>query len=306
MTAHHSHPKTPYKKLWWVFSFSFLYMLAEVVGGLWSNSLALLADAGHMAIDTAGVGLGLFAAWVATKPPTDDKTFGYYRAEILVALLNGLFLIAISFWILFEAWQRISQPDEVRGALMSWVALGGLLVNLLGVKLLHQHSHDSLNMRGVWLHLVSDLMGSVSAIVAGFLVWKWGWNWADTLSSMIISVFILTGAWRLVGEAVHVLLEGVPKQIETSKIKEALERVPRVKGVFDLHVWVVSSGVPALSCHIVVDSDQNSSELLGELNEVLEHEFSIRHSTIQLELAGFHEKGHPASHCCLDETSPAH
>lgn len=301
MTTEHSHSKAPYKKLWLVFSLSFFYMLAEILGGLWSNSLALLADAGHMAIDTAGIGLGLFASWISTKPPTDKKTFGYYRAEILVALINGMFLLGASAFILFEAWERFRSPTEIRGGLMSWVAMGGLLVNLVGVKLLHQHSHDSLNLRGVWLHLLSDLLGSLSAILAGLLVWQFGWVWADTVSSIIISVFILVGAWRLVGEAIHVLLEGVPKQLETSKIKEALEKVPGVKGVFDLHVWMVSSGVPSLSCHVVAENLEDSVGLLGKINSILEKDFSISHNTIQIEPEGFHEKDQTGNHCFLEK-----
>ena len=301
MKHQHSHPKKSHLKLRWIFLLSFFYMLAEIIGGFWSNSLALLADAGHMAIDTAAVGLGLFASWISSKPATEQKTYGYYRAEILVALINGIVLFVASFWILYEAWSRLSEPHEIKGQLMSWVAMGGLLVNLIGVKLLHSHSHESLNLRGVWLHLLSDLLGSISAILAGFLVWKFNWVWADTASSALISVFILVGAWRLMGEAVHVLLEGAPSQLETSKIKEALEKVPGVKGVFDLHVWVVSSGVSALSCHVVAESYENNLELLEKLNAVLEKDFSLSHNTIQIEPEGFHRGDHEGNHCSLDK-----
>lgn len=303
MKNHHSHSHKPYQKLRWIFALSFLYMLAEIGGGLWSGSLALLADAGHMAIDAAAIGLGIFAFWISSKPPTDKKTFGYYRAEILVALLNGVFLFLVAFWIFYEAWLRFSNPQEIKGELMSWVAFGGLLVNVTGVKLLHAHSHESLNLRGVWLHLLSDLLGSISAIVAGLLVWKLGWLWADTLSSILISIFILVGAWRLILESVHVLMLGVPTQVETSKIKEALEKVPGVKGVFDLHVWVVSSGVPALSCHVVIENKENQTDLLGKLYSILEKDFSISHNTIQFEPEGFHEDDHSGHHCQMDKNS---
>jgi len=295
----HNHSASSFQKLWWVFSLSVAYMIAEIIGGLWSNSLALLADAGHMAIDSAGIGLGLFAAWISSKPPTDKKTFGYYRAEILAAFVNGIFLIGASVWIIVEAWHRFAEPRQIQGELMSGVALGGLIVNLIGVKLLHRHSHDNLNLKGVWLHLLSDLLGSVSAIIAGVCVWKLGWLWADPASSVLISLLILVGAWRLVSEAVHVLLEGVPHRIETSKIKSAFEKVPGVKGVFDLHVWVVSSGVHALSCHVAISENVVHASMLETLNEILEHQFSITHSTIQLEPEGFHREGHHPDHCEL-------
>ncbi|MFM8269891.1 MAG: cation diffusion facilitator family transporter [Pseudomonadota bacterium] len=290
----HDHAASSTQRLWWVFSLSLTYMVAEILGGLWSESLALLADAGHMAIDSAGLGLGLFAAWISLKPPTDKKTFGYYRAEILAAFVNGIFLIGASVWIVVEAWNRLSAPREIKGELMSGIALGGLLVNLIGVKLLHRHSHDNLNLKGVWLHLLSDLLGSVSAIIAGVLVWQFGWQWADPVSSILISVLILVGAWRLVSEAVHVLLEGVPHRIETPKIKEAFEKVPGVKGVFDLHVWAVSSGLHALSCHVTIAENEAYASMLKKLNEILEREFSITHSTIQIEPEGFHRDDH---HC---------
>lgn len=294
MKHDHEHSGSSTKKLWWVFSLSITYMVAEIIGGIWSESLALLADAGHMAIDSAGLGLGLFAAWISSKPPTDKKTFGYYRAEILAAFVNGMFLIVASIWIVVEAWNRLTVPREIQGELMSGIAFGGLVVNLIGVKLLHRHSHDNLNLKGVWLHLLSDMLGSVSAIIAGVLVWKLGWQWADPVSSILISLLILVGAWRLVSEAVHVLLEGVPHRIETSKIKIAFEKVPGVKGVFDLHVWAVSSGLHSLSCHVAIGENVAYASMLEKLNEILEHEFSITHSTIQIEPEGFHREGH---HC---------
>ncbi len=302
----HSHPHSPYRKLWLVFVLSFTYMIAEIIGGLLSGSLALLADAGHMAIDTAGIGLGLFASWIATKPPTDKKTFGYYRVEILAALINGALLISASIWIIYEAWTRFSHPHEVKGALLSWVAGGGLLVNLIGAKLLHSHSHDSLNLRGVWLHLMSDLLGSISAVVAGVLVWNFGWNWADPLSSILISLLILVGAWKLVSEAVHVLLEGVPHELDTQKIKEAMSKVSGVKGVFDLHIWTVASGLHALSAHVAIEDETSHKKMLGSLSELLKREFSITHTTIQLEPEDYHhEEGHP-DHCGLNPHSHDH
>lgn len=300
-----SHRHLSQKRLWLIFTLSVSYMIAEIFGGIWTHSLALLADAGHMAIDSAGIGLGLFAAWISLKPPNEKKTFGYYRAEILAAFINGMLLIGISIFIVIEAWERFSNPKEIQGAVMSWVALGGLVVNIIGMKLLHRHSHDNLNLRAVWLHLLSDFLGSLSAIFAGLAVWKLGWSWADSVSSLVIAVLILVGAWRLVSEAIHILLEGVPSQMDTTKIKAALEKVSGVKGVFDLHVWTVGSRVPALSCHVAISEKEEHAALLKKLNEVLLREFSIHHSTIQLEPEGFHqEDGHLENHCDLSPIHP--
>jgi len=295
MTCEHSHSSQ--KRLWLIFGLSASYMVAEILGGLWTQSLALLADAGHMAIDSAGIGLGLFAAWISQKPPTEKKTFGYYRAEILAAFVNGMFLIAASIWIVIEAWVRFSNPKEIEGELMSWVALGGLIVNVIGMKLLHRHSKDNLNLRAVWLHLLSDLLGSLSAIVAGLSIWNMGWLWADSISSLLIAGLILVGAWRLVSEAIHILLEGVPSQMYSSQIKEALEKVPGVKGVFDLHIWAVGSGKPALSCHVATSEKVENSGLLKNLNKVLRERFFISHTTIQLEPEGFHQEEGLEPHC---------
>ncbi|NBX92919.1 MAG: cation transporter [Proteobacteria bacterium] len=302
----HSHSHSPVKKLWWVFALSLTYMVAEIIGGLLSESLALLADAGHMAIDTAGIGLGLFAAWIATKPPSSKKTFGYYRAEILAALINGAFLISASVWILFQAWDRFTNPHEVKGALMSWIALGGLLVNLIGAKLLHAHSHDNLNLRGVWLHLISDLLGSVSAVGAGLLVWKFGWQWADPLSSIFISLLILVGAWKLVSEAVHVLLDGVPHELETTDIKAAMNEVSGVSGVFDLHIWTIASGVYALSAHVALKDGASHTGVLSALGALLKERFSITHTTIQLEPEDYHHEEAHSDHCELGQPPHHH
>lgn len=297
MNHSHQHTHSSPQKLWWIFALSLSYMVAELLGGLWSSSLALLADAGHMAIDSAGVGIGLFAAWIAQKPRTDTKTFGYYRAEILAAFINGLVLIGLSLAIVFEAFDRFKNPQPVAGPILFWIALGGLFVNIFGLKLLQGHSHTNLNIKAVSLHLLSDALGSASAIVAGIGVWKFGWAWIDPLCSIIISVLIFWGALRLVLESVHILLEGVPEKIKPHKIKESFKKVTGVVEVFDLHVWMVSSGMVSLSCHVSVLSEAVAPELLRKLENILREEFDIHHSTIQLEPEGFHQKEHSGSHC---------
>lgn len=290
MNHSHSHIGSSKQKLWWIFALSLSYMVAELLGGIWSSSLALLADAGHMAIDSAGVGIGLFAAWIAQKPRTETKTFGYYRAEILAAFVNGLVLIMLSGAIVFEAIDRFKNPHPVSGSLLFWIALGGLFVNLFGLKLLQGHSHGNLNIKAVSLHLLSDALGSASAIIAGIGVWKFGWTWIDPLCSIIISLLIFVGALRLVLESVHILLEGVPKKIKTPKIRDAFRKVSGVVEVFDLHVWMVSSGLISLSCHVSTEPNTTSSEVLRKLESILRDDFEIYHSTIQLEPEGFHQK----------------
>ncbi|MFM8315012.1 MAG: cation diffusion facilitator family transporter, partial [Deltaproteobacteria bacterium] len=245
-----NHRRAIHRSLMGVLLLSSSYMVAEILGGIFSGSLALLADAGHMAIDTAAIALSLFASWVAKRPATEGKTYGYYRAEILAALINGATLIAISLWICYEAWNRFQLSQPIRGELMTGVAAGGLVVNLLGLLLIHKHGDHNLNTRGVWLHLLTDTLGSVSAIVAGLLVWKLNWFWADPVISVVISLFILFGAWRLLRECVDVLLEAVPKGVNIAEIKQAIEALPSVKEVHDLHVWTMTSGVPLLTVHV--------------------------------------------------------
>lgn len=296
----HDHPHEhdhSTRNLWLVFILSGLYLIAEILGGIWTGSLALLADAGHMTIDTAAIGLGLFARWVAHKPPSAQKTFGYHRAEVLAALLNGALLSGISLWILWEAWSRFNEPTEVKGLGLIVIAAGGLVVNLIGMKLLHAHSHGNLNMRGVWLHLLSDALGSAAAIIAGVGVWQFGWLWIDPVASIFLAVLVFYGAWRLVGESVHVLLEGVPKGMDLVQIRRAMQTVSGVIEVCDLHIWTVKSGVYALSAHVVVQELGDGSRILREMNRILDAEFDIRHSTLQLELhdLGPAEKAH--EHC---------
>lgn len=265
---------------------TFIYMLAEAVGGWLSNSLALLADAGHMFTNVAAMSLTVGAIWFASRPATPQKTFGYYRLEILAAFVNGVALALISLFVIYEAIERFSAPLEIKGTNMTLVAVGGLIVNLFCAKLLHgNHSHD-LNLRGAWLHVVGDALGSVAAIVAGALIIAFGWTWADSVGSLIISAIIIFGAWNLIRDSVNVLLEGTPAHINLAAVEEVLRETDGVADVHDLHLWTITSGIDALSVHVLHEDDISQKALLGNLRSRLHDSFGIDHVTIQLEPIG--------------------
>ncbi len=258
-------------------------MIAEAVGGWWTNSLALIADAGHMLTDVAALTLTLTAIWFAARPATEKKTFGYYRLEILAAFVNGIALVLISIWIIYEAFLRWSAPPAINGVSMGAIALGGLAVNLVAAKLLHVgHKHD-LNIRGAWLHVMGDILGSVAALIAAVLIAAAGWLWADAVTSALISLIIIYGAWRLIVESVNVLLEGTPAHISLSAVESSILETTGVTGVHDLHVWTIASGREALSAHINHDESTVHSELLRRVRARLHDEFGIDHLTIQME-----------------------
>lgn len=266
-----------------------VYMLAEIVGGWLSNSLALLADAGHMFSDAAALGLSLFAAWIVRRPPTARHTYGYYRAEILAALANGALLGAISLVVIFEAWHRLWQPAEVQGPLMMAVAVGGLVVNLIGLALLNAHRESSINVQGAWLHVLADLLGSVAAIAGGLAIWWRGWEWADPVASVVISLLIIYSSWALVKEAIAVLMEGTPGHVDLHEVRACIAAVDGIQDVHDLHVWTITSGMEALSGHVVVADCGDTPRLLAELRKCLHDRFGIDHMTIQVEPPGFDE-----------------
>jgi cobalt-zinc-cadmium efflux system protein len=260
-----------------------VYMLAEAVGGWLSNSLALIADAGHMLTDVAALSLTLFAFWFASRPATSRKTYGYYRLEILAAFINGVVLVVLSIWVIYEAFLRWQSPPAVRGLQLTVIATGGLVVNVIVAKLLHsEHKHD-LNMRGAFLHVIGDLLGSVAAIAAGVLILAFGWLWADAVCSILISIVIIYGAWRLVSEAVNVLLEGTPRHIDLASVESVMRETEGVTGIQDLHVWTISSGIEALSAHINHDETVSHSDLLAAVRDRLNENFGIDHLTIQME-----------------------
>lgn len=270
------------------------YMVAEVVGGLLTNSLALLADAGHMLSDVAALALSLFALWIAERPPTPRRTYGYYRAEILAALANGATLVAISVYIFVEAYHRLWQPPEVQGPGMLAVAVGGLGVNLIGLWLLHGGRRESLNLRGAWLHVLTDALGSVGAIAAAGLIWAFRWAWADPVASLLIGLLVVYSSWRLLAESVAVLMESAPKGIDVDEVQRTMKDVPGVLAVHDLHVWTISSGLDCLSAHAVAAEGVSHAALLKSLRQTLHERFGLDHLTIQIEPEGFEEEGtHP-------------
>ncbi len=259
------------------------YMAAEVVGGLWTNSLALLADAGHMLSDVAALGLSLFALWIAERPPNARRTYGYYRMEILAALANGAALVAVAVLVLIEACGRLMRPPEVEGAVMMLIAVGGLIVNLASLGILSGARHASLNLRGAWLHVLGDSLGSVGAIAAGALIWGFGWRWADPAVSAVIGALIVYSSWRLLTESVSVLMESAPRGVDVDGIRDALSGVAGVTNVHDLHVWTITSGMDSLSAHVVVADDRPTAPILLEIRQQLASLFRIHHVTIQIE-----------------------
>jgi cobalt-zinc-cadmium efflux system protein len=259
------------------------FMLVELVAGLLTGSLALLADAGHMFTDAAGLVLALFAIWVAARPPTPAKTYGYYRAEILAALVNALVLLVLAGVILVEAYARLRAPRDVEAVPMLVVAAIGLAVNVAGAWLLHHDAQHSLNVRAAYLEVLTDALSSVGVIAASVVIMITGWTIADPLVSVGIAVFIVPRTWSLLRQAVNVLLEGTPAHLDLAEIEAAMVRVEGVRRVHDLHVWTLTSGREAMSAHVVVSDIRQSERLLDALHAVLHAHFGIDHTTIQLE-----------------------
>lgn len=265
-------------------------MFAEALGGWLTNSLALLADAGHMLTDVAALTLTLAAIWFASRPATAKKTYGYYRLEILAAFVNGIALVLISLWVIYEAYERFNAPPEIKGLALTVIAVGGLLINIFCAWLLHgEHAHD-LNMRGAWLHIVGDALGSVTAIAAGVLILAFGWFWADAVCSILISLIIIFSAWNLIKESVNVLLEGTPAHINLAAVEEEILRTEGVNAVHDLHVWTITSGMEALSAHVRHDESIAQIELLKLLRQNLHNKFGLDHLTIQMETLEFEDE----------------
>ncbi|CAN5755225.1 CDF family zinc transporter CzcD [soil metagenome] len=280
-----------------------VFLVVEVIGGLLTNSLALLADAGHMATDAAALALALIAGWLAARPATDRRSFGYMRAEILAAALNAAMLIAISVYIFWEAFQRVSDPPEIESGLMLSVAVAGLLANAVSAWVLSRgggHTHD-LNTRGAFLHVVGDMLGSVGAIAAALVMLATGWYYADPILSVGIGLLILRGAWRLLREAVDVLMEATPGGLDVAEVRNTITAVDGVTGVHDLHIWTVTSGLVSLSGHVEVDGVREWGDVLLNLNDELRDHFGINHVTLQPEPSNDHTA--PWRGCSLD--SPA-
>lgn len=271
------------KRLLIVLAMTGVFMVVELVGGILSNSLALIADAGHMLSDVGALALSVFALWFARRPATAEKTYGYLRTEILAALVNGATLLVISGLILWHAWERVREPQAVEGGLMLSVAAAGLLVNIIAAFLLHASSGHSLNIRGAYLHVLGDLLGSVGAIAAALLILFTDWTLADPLISALVALLIVVGAWRLVRESVDVLLEAVPRHIDMNRVRQALLDIPGVEEVHDLHVWTLTSGYLAMSGHTVITDPAKHQETIGAVHEAMHDLFGISHVTVQVE-----------------------
>ncbi len=262
-----------------------VFLIVEIIGGIVTNSLALLADAGHMATDIGALALSLFAVWLASRPATARRSYGYMRAEILAAAVNAAVLLLLSFYIFYEAWQRFSEPPAVRSRLMLAVAVAGLGANIASAWVLSRgggHTHD-LNTRGAFLHVIGDLLGSVAAIVAALIIMATGWNKADPVLSVIIGGLIVVSAWRLLRESVDILLEATPADIDPNEVRAVLRAIPGVADVHDLHIWTVTSGVIAASAHLEITNVRQTNDILADATHRLTSRFGIVHTTLQLE-----------------------
>ncbi|MFD3686923.1 cation diffusion facilitator family transporter [Nocardiopsis sp. NPDC058631] len=272
--------------------------VVQVVGAAYSDSLALLADAGHTVTDSFGVALALAAVWIASRPATSKRTFGYQRAEILAAAVNALVLFLLCGFIVMEAVDRLRSPSEVSGPGMVAVAAFGLVANIAALFVLRSGAKESLNVKGAYLEVMSDALASVGVIVGGVVVWSTGWGRVDTLVSLGIAAIIVPRAWALLREAVHILLEATPEGMDLTEVRDHLLGHPAVLDVHDLHAWTITSGVPVMSAHVVVGEEhlRDSGRMLDELRACLTGHFDVEHSTLQLEPPGHadHEGGrHP-------------
>ena len=238
------------------------FMVAELVGGLLSNSLALVADAGHMVSDAAALGLGLIAMWMASQPHTERRTFGFHRAEILAALANGALLISLSFLVTWQAFARLSKPQQIESGVMLAIAVVGLAVNVFALHILGGHRHDNLNVKGAFLHVFGDAVGSAGVIAAGLVIRFTGWTPIDSIVSVFIAILILWSGFGLVRETVSVLLESSPRHLDSDALRRDLLALEGIRDVHDLHVWTVTSGFISLSCHCEVDSSEVADDVL--------------------------------------------
>jgi cobalt-zinc-cadmium efflux system protein len=276
-------PAYPLTRLGVVLALTIIFMLVEAIGGLISGSLALLADAGHMLTDAGALGLSLLSAWIALRPASASKTYGYQRWEILAALINGAALFGIAAWVILEAVQRIQHPQPIRAGLFLVVAAGGLLVNLVSLAILHGIRKGSLNTRGAYLHVLGDALGSVGALSAAAIILLTGWTLADPIISIALALLILVGAWRLLRESTDILLEGVPGNVSMAEVQRCMLGVSGVTAVHDLHVWTVTSGLVAMSGHAIVPQLGSHPEVLDRIRSEMAR-LGIGHVTIQLEV----------------------
>jgi len=279
----HYHPSGAAGPLRWAFLVTLLMFVAELVGGLWTGSLALVSDALHMAVDLGALGLGLFAAWVSSRPPDDRRTFGYHRVEVLAALANGVGLWILVGFILREAFGRLRAPHAVRVEPMLFIAVAGLLANLVCGVILYRQSRKNINVRAAFLHVSSDALGSVGAIAAGVIMWLTGWMLADALASVFICVVIAVTSFQLVRDSIHILLEGTPEHVDLDAVRSALMEIEGVREVHDLHLWSLSSGSHSMTGHLLVDASVHSQDVIRRGAELVEKRFGVDRVTLQIE-----------------------
>jgi cobalt-zinc-cadmium efflux system protein len=268
----------------WVFGLTLAYLVVEIAGGLWTGSLALLADGFHMFADATGIGLSLLATWLSHRPAPLWRTFGYQRAEIMAAFFNGLILVAMGLFILLESFDRFSHPARVEADLMTLIAGGGLLVNAVAAWLLHKEHHANLNIKGAYLHVLGDLLGSVGAMAAGGLILFFGWNWADPAISVLIAFLVMFSAASLLKDALNVLLEGCPAHIDIDQIHQEMLKCDGVLAVHHLHVWNINLQRALLTAHLEVKPGAYTGETLTDVQNMLKERFGLSHVTLQLEV----------------------
>ena len=273
------------------FGLTLAYMVAEIVGGLITGSLALLSDAAHMGTDVLGLGMALAAVHLASRPTSSQRTWGTYRLEVLAALANGVLLFGVAGYILFEAWQRFSEPPEVAGVAVMVVAAVGLTVNIVSFRLLRAGSAESLNVKGAYLEVLSDMLGSVGVILAGAIVAVTNWTYADVVIAAGIGLFILPRTYRLCAQAVRIIMEIAPPEVDVAEVERRLGALAGVAEVHDLHLWTLTSGVEAASCHVVIADGADAHGVLDAVGDVLRDEYNVVHSTIQCETADHKDAG---------------
>lgn len=296
MSAGHTHSRvggTNEKRLWIVLLLTGVFLVVEVIGGLLTNSLALLSDAAHMFTDVMALVIAIVAIRLGKRPSDRKRTFGYYRFEILAAALNAAVLFLVAFYILYEAYQRFISPPEVQALTMLGIAVAGLVVNFIGMRLLRDGSESSLNMKGAYLEVWSDMLGSAGVVLAALLIQLTGWAKVDAIVAAAIGVWVLPRSWGLIKDSLNILLQGVPEGVDLDAVESALREFRGVKEVHALHVWAITTGQHVMSAHLVVSPESFSdSAFLAQITEVLEHRFGLTHTTIQLESS---EAGTP--HC---------
>ena len=293
MSHPHPYSSTSRKYLWWAFWINFIFLIIEVIGGVYAGSLALLSDAGHMLTDVGALGLAIIVSRMADRPPDERRTYGYLKTEILGAFINGSTLVAICGFIIWEAIQRFQNPQPILAVPMLIVAVLGLAANLFSARILHSGKSKNINIRAAYLHLIFDALGSVGAIMSGLLIWLWGVYWIDTIASLLIVILILAGTWKMILDSVKMLIDSVPEGMNYGQIRRSILNMNHVIDVHDLHIWSIGQNNPALSAHIILTNDctekQHWDQCLKQVQDMLAQSFNIKHTTIQVEPLGFSE-----------------